>query len=568
MSKKPDPLDEPGELVADERVLAGVRLLLSVTSFVSIYVDPTEPTRYVAVAYGLSVLYALQSAGIALALRTATEWPAWAPIATHAADVCWLGALTWVTGAASSPLTPFLTFLVVAAAYRWGSRGTLTTAAVVCVLLVAEALAQTFNTAGPTRVFELNRLIVRTAYTASAGVLLAYLAAYQKQLQLESSTIARLVSKLRSETGIHAALEMAAHDLLHTFAAQSLLIVVRELRTGHVVAWTLSSADQRGFRRVRMTARDSSRCLFDGPTAFALKHRRAGTAFTIAVDSLGKGVAAPSIDEALPLSFSHAIGATLSSYEEWYGRVLLLDPAPAHRDMRGVRLLQRIAASVTPALHSIYLIRRLRSRAEAAERARIARDLHDTSIQSLIAVEMELMALSRRTGDATLRTIVTDIQGRLRAEIRALRRFIVPRAGFEPDATALTQRLTEILAKFQIETGIRTRFVSIGAVSVPLHLGRELQLLVHAALSNVRRHSAASRVDVALERDGDGWLLVIEDDGGAFADGPRSGESAGTPAPWSIRERVSTMGGQLVVRHRGGTGVRLEVRLPPLVVPA
>jgi signal transduction histidine kinase len=156
----------------------------------------------------------------------------------------------------------------------------------------------------------------------------------------------------------------------------------------------------------------------------------------------------------------------------------------------------------------------------------------------------------------------------LRAEIRALRRFIVPRAGFEPDATALTQRLTEILAKFQIETGIRTRFVSIGAVSVPLHLGRELQLLVHAALSNVRRHSAASRVDVALERDGDGWLLVIEDDGGAFADGPRSGESAGTPAPWSIRERVSTMGGQLVVRHRGGTGVRLEVRLPPLVVPA
>ena len=48
----------------------------------------------------------------------------------------------------------------------------------------------------------------------------------------------------------------------------------------------------------------------------------------------------------------------------------------------------------------------------------------------------------------------------------------------------------------------------------------------------------------------------------------QSGESAGTPAPWSIRERVSTMGGQLVVRHRGGRGVRLEVRLPPLVVPA
>ena len=555
-------------MVADERVLAGVRVLLSVTSFVSICIDPTEPARYVAIAYALSVLYAVQSAGLALALRTAREWPAWAPVITHAADVCWLGALTWITGAANSPLTPFLTFLVVAAAYRWGSRGTLATTAVVCALLVVEALAQTsFTAVGPTLRFELNRLIVRTAYTASAGVLLAYLAAYQKQLQLESATIVRLVSRLKSETGLHAALEIAAHDLLHTFAAQSLMIVVREVRTGHSIAWTLSATDQRGFRRVRLAPRDITRCFFEGPTAFALRQRRTGAAFTIAVDSMGMAVATQPIPEALPLAFSHAIGATLSSYEQWYGRVFLLDPARAHRGIRGVRLLQRIAASVTPALHSIYLIRGVRSRAEAAERARIARDLHDTSIQSLIAVEMELLALSRRTGDANLRTVVTEINARLRAEIRALRRFIVPRDRSEPDATALTQRLTEILAKFQLETGIRTRFVSVGAVSVPLHLGRELQLLVHAALSNVRRHSTASRVDVALERDGDGWLLVIEDDGG-FSDGQRSADGTGTPAPWSIRERVSTMGGQLVVQRRRGPGVRLEVRLPPLVVPA
>jgi signal transduction histidine kinase len=566
---KREHIADRGARIADERVLARVRVVLSVTSFVSIYVDPTEPARYAAVVSGLSVLYAVQSIGLALALRTASEWPAWAPVTTHVADLCWLGVLTWLTGAASSPLTPFLTFLVVAAAYRWGSRGTLVTTAAVCVLLVVEGLAQmSFNAVGPTPRFELNRLIVRSAYTASAAVLLAYLGAYQKELRLESSTIARLVSRLRSETGMHAALEIAAHDLLHTFAAQSLVIVVREMRTGHSIAWMLSSTDQRGFHRLRFTAAETSRCLFEGPNAFALRQRRTATTFTIAVDSMGMAVATQPISEALPLAFSHTIGATLSSYEQWYGRVFVLDPARGHRGIRGVRLLQRIAASVTPALHSIYLIRGVRSRAEAAERARIARDLHDTSIQSLIAVEMELLALSRRTGDANLRTVVTEINARLRAEIRALRRFIVPRDRSEPDATALTQRLTEILAKFQLETGIRTRFVSVGAVSVPLHLGREMQLLVHAALSNVRRHSTASRVDVALERDGDGWLLVIEDDGGGFTDGWRIGDGTGTPAPWSIRERVSTMGGQLVVQRRRGPGVRLEVRLPPLVVPA
>jgi signal transduction histidine kinase len=76
-------------------------------------------------------------------------------------------------------------------------------------------------------------------------------------------------------------------------------------------------------------------------------------------------------------------------------------------------------------------------------------------------------------------------------------------------------------------------------------------------------------VDVALERDGNGWLLIIEDDGSGFTDGGRFRDRKAAAAPWSIRERVSAMGGQLVVeRRQGALGVRLEVRLPPLVTPA
>jgi signal transduction histidine kinase len=215
---------------------------------------------------------------------------------------------------------------------------------------------------------------------------------------------------------------------------------------------------------------------------------------------------------------------------------------------------------VTPALQSIYLIRRLRSRAEAAERARIARDLHDTSVQSLIGVEMELLALSRQVGESTLRSLIGDIHSRLRAEIRALRRFVAPPNRSTADA-ALTQRLTETLAQFQLETGIRTRLVSVGAVAVPPHFGRELLLIIRAGLSNVKRHSTATRVDVALERDGEGWLLVIEDDG-RFVDDQLVHEQSAPNTPWSIRERVSAMGGQLLVQQRRGVGARLEVRLP------
>jgi signal transduction histidine kinase len=59
----------------------------------------------------------------------------------------------------------------------------------------------------------------------------------------------------------------------------------------------------------------------------------------------------------------------------------------------------------------------------------------------------------------------------------------------------------------------------------------------------------------------------MEDDGRSIDD-QMLHEQSSANTPWSIRERVSAMGGQLLVQQRRGLGVRLEVRLPPLVIPA
>jgi len=118
-----------------------------------------------------------------------------------------------------------------------------------------------------------------------------------------------------------------------------------------------------------------------------------------------------------------------------------------------------------------------------------------------------------------------------------------------------------MLAQFQVDTGIRARLLSSAALAVPPRMSQELQRIVEAALSNVRRHSGATYVDVTLERDGDGWLMVIEDDGVAGREGSRKA----TVAPWSIRERVIALGGQLVVEPRSKAGLRLEIKLPAFV---
>jgi hypothetical protein len=324
---KTDPFAESTGVLADERLIAFARVLLAITSFVAIYIDPTEPARFSTIVYVLLVTYVVESVAIAIALATARRLPPLAAGAVHVADLAWFGILTWLTGATSSPLWPFVIYVLVAAAYRWGFAGTVTTTAVGCAVLFAEAIWQASSTGlDPSLRLEVNRFIVRTSYTANAGVLLAGLAAYQKQLQLESATVSRLLTRLGSETGIHAALELATRDLLHTFGAKGIVVAVRETETGRSFAWVLTATDGHGLRRLRLNARVGERYLFDGPAAFALKHRRKGASFIRALNSIGGVTSRAGVFDGPPLPYKYATAATISSYEQWFARVFLLDP--------------------------------------------------------------------------------------------------------------------------------------------------------------------------------------------------------------------------------------------------
>ena len=174
---------------------------------------------------------------------------------------------------------------------------------------------------------------------------------------------------------------------------------------------------------------------------------------------------------------------------------------------------------------------------------------------------MDVMALSRKTADSSLRESIDAVHSRLQYEIRGLRNLMAHLNKSSVGSRSINERLTEMLAQFQVDTGIRARLMSAAALAVPPRMGMELQRIVEAALSNVRRHSGATYVDVTLERVGDGWLLVIEDDGVAGRETARKA----TVAPWSIRERVTALGGQLVVEPREKSGLRVEIKLPAFV---
>jgi len=86
--------------------------------------------------------------------------------------------------------------------------------------------------------------------------------------------------------------------------------------------------------------------------------------------------------------------------------------------------------------------------------------------------------------------------------------------------------------------------------------------IVNESLSNVMRHSRATRALVVLAPSGDGtsWEITVEDNGVGFD--PTSIVKLGHRGLANIRERASQIGGTVTVESRPGDGTRVVIRVP------
>ena len=203
-----------------------------------------------------------------------------------------------------------------------------------------------------------------------------------------------------------------------------------------------------------------------------------------------------------------------------------------------------------------------------AERQRIAADLHDGPLQSVIALEMRLAAarlLAERDPEAALKELaeLADLAGAVVAELRAFQRTLSPPPLELTDLGALARRLVEDFAR---NPGIEARFEPPDIlVTAPPETCLEMVQILREALANVRKHARAGRVQVRLTKVGEAAELIIEDDGVGF---PFSGtfpleelDRQGL-GPASIRQRVRALAGGMTLTSRPGQGSRLLLRIP------
>lgn len=215
------------------------------------------------------------------------------------------------------------------------------------------------------------------------------------------------------------------------------------------------------------------------------------------------------------------------------------------------------------ALHDSYerlsqLARRVMTMQEN-ERSRIARDLHDDVNQSLASISIELSGLKRHVDD-TGRARIEGLQEHLLVvsdDIRRLSHELHPSMLRYTSLAASLEALCASHCRDELRVECETEESFVLDEQQKLDLFR----IAQEALHNAEKHAHASRVRIALRRDGETALLRIEDDGRGLPPDYAAATRGGL-GMISMAERVKTLRGELRFDSAGSAGTRVDVRFP------
>jgi signal transduction histidine kinase len=238
----------------------------------------------------------------------------------------------------------------------------------------------------------------------------------------------------------------------------------------------------------------------------------------------------------------------------------ILVPPPLYQTPAFLALCAAAIAAVVLALHRrrVRLIE-ARHAAVHAERARIARDLHDGLGQAFASIGLLV--------DGCL--LLPEVPERVRETLRQARQVVdlchedTRRSIWnirerEASPPALGTLLERIVAGFPRRAPIRLN-VSGTPLPVPPLVGHELGHIAREAIANAVSHAEAARIDVEARCDDEGLALQVKDDGRGL---PAAGGGGMGIGILGMKERASRIGGMLTIAPGEGGGTEVTLRVP------
>jgi PAS domain S-box-containing protein len=196
------------------------------------------------------------------------------------------------------------------------------------------------------------------------------------------------------------------------------------------------------------------------------------------------------------------------------------------------------------------------------ERQRIAQELHDSTVQHLVAANLNLMSLRSKAGSGSHEVGLWDeVEASMQEAMKELRTFSYLMHPPALHADGLRSTIRQYVNGYADRSGISVKFKSSPKVDkVPFRMQRALLRIVQEALANVHRHASASHVAIDLRRIAGRLYLTITDNGrgakGKSEDGRHEPFRPGVGIR-GIRARVRQFGGDLKIQT-GPRGTRIH----------
>jgi signal transduction histidine kinase len=199
--------------------------------------------------------------------------------------------------------------------------------------------------------------------------------------------------------------------------------------------------------------------------------------------------------------------------------------------------------------------------AQEEERARIARELHDETSQTLTAFSLHLAALrqsARTPGMREKLDLLQTLSRQISLDIYRLVRDLRPA---QLDDLGLPSALSYLASENEKRVGMNVSLQVVGdRRRLPSIIETVLFRVAQEALTNASRHSGSKRASLILEYKPDRIHLAVQDEGKGFD--PNSDMALKGLGLMGMRERAKTIGGSLEISSGPGIGTQVEIIVP------
>lgn len=553
----------------DLKLVSAMRTMLAATALLVALIDPSEPGRYLTLAYVTLALYTVYSAVVLLlAFYRSDLIPAGI---MHWLDVAWYLTLIAFSSGTNSIFFNFFFFAILAGSFGWGMKTGLRLTIVSASLFTLIGIL----TAASEPHFELNLFLLRSIQLLVLGYMISRWGGFKINLKNQLQMLKDVTVVSNPRFGIDRTLTAILEQLRAFYNANGCLLL---MLTG--------SDNQRSYQMYRVRrgvhptganapvigGKDAQLFLPELRDA-AIIYRDDGKAraslFHLKTRQLRPIDPAKAITVASALDADNFLCVPVVRRNETIGCLYILGTQQTF-DSSAMDFLLQLMDHMTVLMENVRLVDNLASEAAEQERGRIARDIHDSVIQPYLGLQLGISALAHKlqTGNTNVLDHVEELLDLTNHELAELRRYVWGLRAQEERRNVLLPSIHRYAARFTSVTGIKVDVTAKGKIQLNDRLAAELFQIVTEGLSNVRRHALCDDASVQLDcREGTIFVeiknrrpqLVTK----AGSDGNGDSEQRIMFRPRSIAERAELLGGktEVLIDENNYTVVRVSIPL-------